>query len=148
MKIRLEVKTGQYDTIKQELESYGIEIDDNADYVLSQRNTYAEYLFVRKEDVNLHVAVDDITYIETMGHDVLVYTQEDSYKCSERLWQLEKTLNPEFFLRISNSAIIAMKQVKKIKPALSQKFTLLLFCGKTIDVTRTYYYAFKEKFGI
>lgn len=148
MKIRLEVKTDQYDTIKKELEIHGIEIDDDAEYVISQRNTYADYLFVRKEDINLHVAVKDIHYIETLGHDVFVYTNENTYKCTERLWQLEKNLNPEHFLRVSNSAIIAIKQVKKIKPALSQKFTLILSCGKTIDVTRTYYYAFKEKFGI
>ena len=148
MKIRLDVKTEQYDIIKKELEAHGIEIDDDAEYVISQRNTYVDYLFVRKDDVNLHVAVEDIAYIETLGHDVFVYTNEDTYKCTERLWQLEKSLNPEHFLRISNSAIIAINQVKKIKPALSQKFTLILSCGKTIDVTRTYYYAFKEFFRI
>lgn len=148
MKIRLNVKTNQYDAIRKELEAHGIEIDDDAEYVISQRNSYVDYLFVRKEDANLHVAVEDITYIETLGHDVFVYTNDDSYKCAERLWQLEKSLNPEHFLRISNSAIIAINQVKKIKPALSQKFTLILSCGKTIDVTRTYYYAFKEIFGI
>lgn len=76
MKIRLEVKTDQYDTIKKELEIHGIEIDDDAEYIISQRNTYADYLFVRKEDINLHVAVKDIHYIETLGHDVFVYTNE------------------------------------------------------------------------
>lgn len=148
MRVRLEVKEECYEELRKELERYGIIVDDDADYVLSQRNTYAEYLFVRKEDVNVHVAVKDITYIETLGHDVLVYTMDGAYKCTERLWQLEKSLNPEHFFRVSNSAIVAIKQVKRIKPALSQKFTLILSCGKTLDVTRTYYYAFKEKFGI
>ena len=148
MKVRLEVSSSCYEQIKRDLEACGIEVDDNAEYVLSQNNTYTEYLVGKREESTIHVAVEDIVFIETLGHDVMIYTEEGAYKSSARLWQLEKSLDPECFVRISNSTIIAKNRVKRIKVALSQKFTLTLSNGKLVDVTRTYYYAFKEKFGL
>lgn len=148
VKIKLEVSKDIYDELKGKLENSGFLIDDDADFVLSQRNAYIDYLAVRKDDVSVHIPVDQIVYIESLGHDVFVYTGTEKYKSLERLWQLEKKLNPNCFLRISKSTIIATKQVKKIRPALSQKFLLTLSCGALVDVTRTYYYAFREYFGI
>lgn len=77
-----------------------------------------------------------------------MHTSKETYKCSERLWQLEKSLNPAHFIRISNSVIIAREHIKGIKTALSQKFIVLLSNGTKVDVTRSYYYIFKSKLGI
>ena len=83
-----------------------------------------------------------------MGHDVFIHTNSEVYKSSDRLWQLEKSLSSDVFLRISNSVIINTKEVKGIKSALSQKFLVTLSDGSRVDVTRSYYYIFKSKFGI
>lgn len=65
-----------------------------------------------------------------------------------RLYVLEKALPPELFVRISNSVIINRNAIRKIRPALSQKFYLTLKNGAVVDVTRTYYVRFKEYYGI
>ena len=57
-------------------------------------------------------------------------------------------LDPDQFLRISNSVVIARNKVKSISPTLSMKFILTMQNGKKVDVTRSYYYIFKEYFGI
>ena len=44
--------------------------------------------------------------------------------------------------------IIARRHVKKIRPALSMKFILTLSDGTVVDVTRSYYSAFREFFNI
>jgi len=46
------------------------------------------------------------------------------------------------------TVIIAKANVKQIATTLSMKFILTMSNGKKVDVTRNYYYIFKESFGI
>lgn len=148
MKISLSVSEAKYNEIEQKLLSLGFTIDDDAPFVLTEKNLYAEYICAKDEDVACHIPVSDIVYIESMGHDIFIHTGDKEYRCTDRLWQLEKTLDPASFLRISNSVIIAKKQVRGIRSALSQRFTVTLSQGSKVDVTRSYYYIFKNEFGI
>lgn len=148
MKIRLEVSSEKYEKLSETLLTLGFEIDEDAEYVLSERNCHWEYVSCKKEDKSYHLPVSDIVYFESQGHDIIVYTEEEEYRCSDRLWQLEKSLNPSEFVRISNSVIINRNKIKKIKSALSQKFLITMINGSQVDVTRSYYYIFKSKFGI
>jgi len=66
----------------------------------------------------------------------------------DRLYKIVNLLNPEKFLRISNSVVISKDKVKKISTTLSMKFILTMINGKKVDVTRSYYYIFKDSFGI
>lgn len=51
-------------------------------------------------------------------------------------------------MRISNSVVIAKDKVTSISPTFSMKFVLTMANGQKVDVTRSYYYLFKESFGI
>ena len=70
------------------------------------------------------------------------------YKTKYRIYQLEKLLPLDKFIRISNSIIIKKNSIRYIKPALNCRFYLTLTNGDVVDVTRTYYYKFKEFYGI
>lgn len=148
MKISLSVSEESYKDIEKKLLALGFIIDDDAPFVLTERNRYAEFICGKDEDVSCHIPVSEVVYIESMGHDIFVHTKDKTYRCTDRLWQLEKALDPALFLRISNSVIIAKTQIKGIRSALSQKFTVTLSDGNKVDVTRSYYYIFKNEFGI
>lgn len=148
MKIRISIASAQYEEVKNELEKLGIEVSDDAPFVLSAAEGYSDWLAVRQEKEHIHIPVSSIIYIESLGHDVLVHAENGIYQSGERLAQLEKALDPSLFLRISNSVIIARKHVKKITAAFTQKFILTLSDGSKADVTRSYYYIFKREFGI
>jgi DNA-binding LytR/AlgR family response regulator len=148
LKIKIEVSKEKYKEIEEKLLSLGIEIDDDADFILTEKNHFSDYISCRKNEDICHVLVSDIIYIESMGHDIYLHTIDETYRVRNRLWQLEKSLNPDCFLRISNSVIVAKNKVKKIRAALSQKFILTLENGSNVDVTRSYYYIFKNEFGI
>ena len=96
----------------------------------------------------VRISADEIISIESLGHDIMIHTKRGEFKADERLYQLERMLNPEQFLRISNSVIVARHQISRITPVLSSKFILTLSNGKNVDVTRSYYYIFKDYFGI
>ena len=148
MKIRLNIPASQYEEVKNDLEKHGIEVSDDAPLVLSSVSGYSDWLEVRQDKDHLHIPVNEVIYIESFGHDVLVHTKDGIFNSSERLSYLEKTLDPSLFLRISNSVIIARKQVKKIRAAFTRKFTLTLSNGSEVDVTRTYYDIFRKEYGI
>ncbi|MDX8367663.1 LytTR family DNA-binding domain-containing protein [Cytobacillus sp. IB215665] len=150
MKIKLDISNERYDEIKSALEERGIEIDDSADLVLSETNSFLDVLTVREKGTKARIilSVEDIICIESFGHAVEVQTQEGLYQATDRLYRIVSLLDPTKFLRISNSVVIARNKVKRITPTLSSKFILTLTNGKSVDVTRSYYYIFKENFGI
>lgn len=150
MKLKLVVSNERYEEIKAELSGCGIEIDDNADLVLSESNKFADNLFVKDtlSDERVVLPVSDIVFIETFGHTVEVHTESKTYQAFDRLYKINNSLDPDKFLRISNSVVIGRDKVKQIAPTLSMKFILTMSNGRKVDVTRSYYYIFKDYFGI
>lgn len=148
MKVKLIASDASYDTLAQQLLAHGIELDNDAPLILQEANIWPEHLMCRQGTEYFRIAVRDMIYIESLAREILVHTLEGTYKAGERLWQLEQLLPPQTFLRISNSVIVGKAHIRSIKPALSQKFLLTLSDGTKVDVTRTYYHAFREAMGI
>ncbi len=148
MKIKLMVSEEHYAQIARELTAKGFEIDDSADYIMSEKNVYAERLIGRRGDEIFRLKTAEISHIESFAHDVVAHCGGIEYKIAERLRRLEEILDPKEFIRVSNSVIVSANHIKSIKPALGQKFVLTMSDGSKTDVTRTYYYIFKEYIGI
>lgn len=150
LKVKLSVSQDRYDEIKNALLAHGIEIEETADLVLSESNRYLDTLLVKELKTNQQVflSIQEIVSIEAFGHSVEVFTQNKSYQLKERLYKIEALLDPEKFLRVSHSVVIAKDKVKAISPTLSMKFIVTMSDTRTIVVTRSYYYIFRESFGI
>ena len=150
MKIRLNISDEHYEEVRKKLLSAGFEISEEGEYILSECvSSDRKFVISRDEEGRkVHIASDNIIYIESFGHDVVVHTAEGRFFALERLYQLAEKLDRDQFCRVSNSVIISQNHVRKIRPALSMKFVLTMDDGTLVDVTRSYYYAFKEFFGI
>ncbi len=150
MKIKLAISDESYEEVKEFLLSKGIEIDDEADFELIQRDKYAGHMTVRntKTAEKVHISVNEVILIESYGHTVEVVTSEGTYVTSDRLYQLANILDPDKFIRVSNSVIVSKRKIKQIRPSLSMKFVLTMENCRKIDVTRSYYNSFKEAFNI
>lgn len=150
MKIKLAVSRERYAEVERLLTQRGITVDADGDFVLTENNRYPDRLMVRDGDSGERVIlpVEDIVLIEAFGHSLAVRTLGKSYEVSQRLYKILGMLEPEKFLRISNSVVIAKDKVTSISPTFSMKFILTMANGQKVDVTRSYYYLFKESFGI
>lgn len=150
MKIKLAVSDESFEEVKNFLSEKGIEIDDDAEFVLSQRGKYIEHISVRDEKTGekAHIPVSDIIFAESFGHSVTIHTKDKNWVSSDRLYQLCAVLDPKKFLRINISTVISADKVKRIMPTLSRKFVLTMENGESVEVTRSYYNIFKEFFGI
>lgn len=148
MKIKLMVSDEKYNKIAAELIAKGFELDDDAEFILSEQNFCARHLIGRRGEEIFRLDTDKISHIESFGHEVVAHSGGEEYRINERLRRLDEILDPKRFIRVSNSVIVAAAEIKSVRPALSQKFTLTMSDGSRVDVTRTYYYIFKEYFGI
>ena len=148
MKIRLLVSDEHYDAIAAELIKKGIDIDDDAELILSESNACVSHLIARQDDEIYRLDTAEISRIESFAHDIIAYSGGEEYRLSDTLRRLAEILDPREFIRVSNSVIVSVSHIKSIRPALSHKFRLTMKDGAVVDVTRTYYYIFKEFLGI
>ena len=149
MKIRISVSEEKQDFVKAFFTEHGVEISDDAEYVITESFAYPAFLSVR--DIvkdHLRLRTDEVIYIEAFGKDIEIHTAQGTYYAQDRMYQLESLLDPQEFLRVSKSVIISKKHVKKIRPSLSMKYVLTLTDGTLVDVTRSYYSDFRRFFGI
>lgn len=146
--MKLKVILDKNDPIMEELRKLNIEIDENSEYVLSKREMNLNYLSAKDGDQTFYISIGDIVYIDSMGHDVMIHTMDGTYVTRERLKTLEMMLDPDEFLRVSNSAIVSIKDIRRIEASILQKFILHMANGDKVDVTRSYYYIFKDRFNI
>ncbi len=149
MKIRISVSEEKRCDVTDFIHAHGIETGEDADYILTESDRFPAFLSVRndkKEHVEL--SISKVCYIEAYGKDIEIHTDEGVFLSQERMYQLEELLNPQSFLRISKSVIVAKRHIRKIRPSLSMKFILTLSDGTIVDVTRSYYSDFKRSFNI
>ncbi len=148
MKLKLRLSRERKDQIVDELNDLGIVVSEESELILTEENYNAGEIYCKDDTDRVVVSLSEIVFIESMEKKVYVHTKENVYTTSNRLYEMERKLPQEQFIRISNSVIIGRHSIKRIIPALSQKYYLTLKSGDKVDVTRTYYYKFKEFYGI
>ena len=149
MKIRLQLTKANYEPVRRELEGAGIGIDDEAPYVLTEAGSPGVFLAVRTADgERVMLPAGEVIFVESYGHSVDVHAKSGVYASGDPLYKIAAGLDPARFIRVSNSVIVARRHVKKIRPSLSMKYVLTLSDGTLVDVTRSYYGAFREFFNI
>ena len=148
MRLKLRLNKSTIDSVQEELLKKEIEIAEDAKLILTEEDYTGETIECKDAEGIVYVNTEDICYMESVGHDVYVHTNDRKYRTKYRIYQLEGLLPPDRFIRISNSIIIKRNAIRHIKPALSSKFYLTLKTGDVVDVTRTYFHKFKEFYGI
>ena len=149
MKFRIKLSDDKADLVKTYLDEHGVETSEDGEFAITEASENASFLTVRDENKErLRVASEEVIYIEAFGKEIEIHTAGGTYLSTERMYMLETLLDPQEFLRISKSVIIAKKHVKKIRASLSMKYVLTLSDGTLADVTRSYYSDFRRFFNI
>ena len=89
------------------------------------------------------IAVADICYIESVDGKTFLYTKDQVYETSYRIYALEELLRPKHFLRISKPMIVNLMKIQSIQPAFNGRFTAVLHSGEQIIISRSYVKALK-----
>lgn len=110
-----------------------------------------------KETQQLNGFKDDEMYLLNQVNIETIYTEDgkvfasengNKYLIRKRLYELEEILNPDNFVRISNSEIVNMKKVKKINLKLTGTIILYFTNDNKTYVSRRYLKKIKEYLGV
>ncbi len=101
-----------------------------------------------KDDTIKLLAPRDIYRIFAQGGKVLAETNKGKYELKSRLYELEEKLEHHYFIRISKSEIINLKQVDHFEYDVFNGLIVVLKQGQKAYVSRRYVSSLKERIGV
>ena len=84
------------------------------------------------------LSISDIYYIEAVERKTFLYTKDEIYLTSKKLYELEELLEGTSIIRISKSCLMNMDMLYSIKQLLNSQLEATLCNGEKLVVGRTY----------
>ena len=110
------------------------EVREIAAFVKSRQGSLSGVL----DEKQYEVPVSELYYIESVDGKTFLYTKEQVYETSYRLYELEGLLRGKNFLRVSKSMLLNLMKIRSIKPAFNGRFSAVLPTGEEVLISRSY----------
>ncbi len=88
------------------------------------------YLVIRINSGMARINVDEIEYVESKQHQIIVHTKNNSYSTRDSMKNVEKFLSPYKFIRCNNSYLINLRYVEGIDQ------NIVLVGGDELQISR------------
>jgi two-component system LytT family response regulator len=99
---------------------------------------YLDRIAVRSRGRVTLIGAADITWIEAAGNYASVHTAAGHHLLRETLNNLEARLDPQRFVRIHRSAIVATSAVREVRSTAGGDAVVILHGGSKLTLSRTY----------
>jgi len=80
------------------------------------------------------VVVDDIAFVETLNHELVINTKEGEISCKMPLYKLERIISDERFVQTHRSYLVNLAHIKRVT-----RTDVVLDNGKTLPLSRRLY---------
>ena len=90
----------------------------------------------------------EVIYFESVDRSCFLYTVDNVYETSMKLYEIEEVLTEKGFLRSSKSQIINIAKIESLCPDFGGRIEAIMENGYQIIVSRQYAKQFKERMGI
>jgi two-component system, LytTR family, response regulator len=95
-------------------------------------------LMVRSTGRIYFVDVDEIDWIEAMGHYVSVHVGRQTHLLRDSIANLASRLDPGRFARIHRGTVVNTGRIKELRPLFRGEFSVVLKDGSALHATRSY----------
>lgn len=116
--------------------------------LLTGSDRVVKHLLGRKDEKHYKISVDDIFYIESIDRKIFIYTENDTYEISEKLYVLEEQLYTLSFIRVSKSLLLNSNKIYSFYPKLSGNLEALLTNKEKVIISRRYVSNLKIRLGM
>ncbi len=99
---------------------------------------YLRRLAVRSAGKTVFVDVEEVDWVEAAENYVQLHTGRAEHLIHVTMNTLEKSLDPEVFVRIHRSVIVNLKRIKELQPALHGEYVVTLENGVRLQSGRAY----------
>ncbi|MBL7979685.1 MAG: response regulator transcription factor [Bacteroidetes Order II. Incertae sedis bacterium] len=100
---------------------------------------YPERFSVRTRNIMEFIPVQDIDWIEAAGDYVVLHVANRSHLLRETMERMTSLLDPQKFVRVHRSSILAIEKVKAIQPHFNGAYIAVLTNNKKITISRRYW---------
>ena len=147
MKVKIVCREERYKMYEEMLVKGGFIISNDASLLFKEEDLEPNQIIGKYNNRYEMIKLEDIIYIESYGHDIILHTLNREYTIKEKLYEIEGMYEKRGFIRINKSIVVNKDQIQSIKPSINTKFTLLMNNHSKLIVTRSYYYKFKKFIG-
>ena len=95
-----------------------------------------------KNKKTYRIDIQDIFYIESVDKKTFIYTEQDVFETSKRLYEFENELHLPF-LRVSKSTILNINKISSLQADLGGRLMCNLDNHERISISRQYAQKFK-----
>lgn len=106
-----------------------------------------QLMAVKEGEVYL-LDVSKVIFLESVDRKTFVYTGDEVYESSLKLYELEQQLIEYGFFRASKSCLIQLQYIRSLKADLNRRIKVTLENGEQIIVSRQYAEELKKKLGV
>jgi DNA-binding LytR/AlgR family response regulator len=78
------------------------------------RERKKKYFFIRVENGTLRLDSEDVLYLESKKHQIIIHTQKESYTTRDSMKNLEQTLSTFNFVRCNNCYLVNLAYVEGV----------------------------------
>ena len=122
--------------------------DEEIQRIIQNIQSLQTSLICKKEKAYLRIYLENILYIESIDEKSFLYTIDDVYEASQKLYELEQNLQSQGFLRISKSCILNLEYLQHVRALFNGKYEATLTNNEKLTINRSYVAAFKKAFGL
>ena len=90
---------------------------------------------------------EQVLYIDTVDKKTFLYTENDVYESSLKLYELEQQLSSNDFFRAGKSSIINFNKIKSLKSDMDGRIIVVMENGEKLVVSKQYASFIKSKLG-
>lgn len=105
-------------------------------------------LTVEKDRETYLLDIQQIIYIESVDRKCFIYTSDEIYESSLRLYELEQQLGKYGFFRVSKSFLVQLRSVQSLKVDIDRKIRVTMTNGEQIMASRKYAEKLKKRLGV
>jgi len=126
------------------------ELTEDVERIIAAIRMISKQLVVKNTQLGEDVILDakDIAYAEAIDRKCFVYTENNVFETSYKLYELEAFFSGMKFCRISKSCLVNLKFISSIKTEMNHRLRLTLKNKEAIIVSRQYAEDIKEQLGV
>ena len=126
------------------------ELTEDVERIITAVRISSRQLVVKNTQLGEDVILDakDIAYVEAIDRKCFVYTEDNVFETSYKLYELEALFSGMKFCRVSKSCLVSLKFIYSIKTEMNHRLRLTLKNKETIIVSRQYAEDIKEQLGV
>lgn len=116
--------------------------------MISMIRLFDMQIVVSRDEETYMLDCADIMYIEAVDRSTFIYTKDNTYESTLKLYEFENQLSERGFIRISKSMLMNLKKVKSLRADLNRKIRVTLQNGEQIMVSRSYADELRKRLGL